>query len=94
MIVRVLGDGQFRLDDGDIAIVEKADDAVEVALAAGDEAAFRTALTGLIATIREVGDAVGEDEFVTSDVIVPDADTNLAEAAAIEAAGGEGLFPG
>ena len=72
MIVRVLGVGQFRLDDADMAVVEKADDAVEAAIAASDDAAFTAALAGLVDTIQSVGDAVGDDEFVASDVIVPD----------------------
>jgi len=95
VIVRVLGHGQFRLDDGDMATVEAADDAVEAAIAAGDESAFQAALGGLIDTIRRVGDAVPDDEFVGSDIIVPDRDITLAEAQALEsAASGEGLFPG
>lgn len=94
MIVRVLGHGQFRLDDGDMTTVEAADDAVEAAIAAGDEAGFAAALGGLIETIQSVGDPVPDDEFVTSDIIVPDRDTTLAEAAAIEAGSGEGLIPG
>lgn len=94
MIVRVLGHGQFRLDDADMASVEKADDAVEAAIAADDEGAFQTALAGLIATIREVGDAVPDDEFVGSDIIVPDQDITLAEARTLESEAGEGLIPG
>jgi hypothetical protein len=94
VIVRILGGEQYRLDDGDIAVVEKADDAVESSIAAGDDAAFSAALSGLIATIREVGEPVPDDEFVTSDVIVPDADTSLADAVAMGAAAGEGLIPG
>lgn len=93
MIVRVLGHGQFRLDDGDLALVETADDRVEVAIAAGDGSAFSTALGGLIDTIQKVGSPVGDDEFVTSDIIVPDRDTTLAEATALGAAAGEGLIP-
>ena len=94
MIVRVLGHGQFRLDDGDLATIEKADDAVEAAIAANDEAAFQAALGGLIATIEEVGDAVPDDEFIASDIIVPDRDITLAEARTLESHEGEGLIPG
>ena len=94
MIVRVLGHGQFRLDDGDMATVEKADDAVEAAIAADDEGAFQAALAGLIATIKEVGDAVPDDEFIGSDIIVPDQDITLAEARTLESEAGEGLIPG
>ena len=94
MIVRVLGHGQFRLDDGDIAKVEAADDAVEAAIAADDEGAFQAALGGLIDTIVSVGDAVPDDEFIGSDVIVPDRDITLAEARTLESEAGEGLIPG
>ena len=94
MIVRVLGHGQFRLDDGDMASVESADDAVEAAIAANDEKAFQAALAGLIATIKEVGDPVPDDEFIGSDIIVPDQDITLAEARTLEGAEGEGLIPG
>ena len=34
MIVRILGVGQYTLDDADISEVEKADDAVQAAIAA------------------------------------------------------------
>ena len=94
MIVRVLGAGRYRLDDSDMAVVEKADDAVEAAIAAKDDAAFTAALASLVATIQKVGDAVGDDEFVASDVIVPDADTTLADAATYHDDDGTGLIPG
>ena len=94
MIVRLLGLGQYRLGDDDIALVETADDAVEAAISAGDATSFASALAGLIDRIREIGDPVSDDEFVTSDVIVPDADTTLEEAVAMGATGDEGLIPG
>jgi hypothetical protein len=94
MIVRVLGEGQYHLDESDIAVVERADDAVEAAIAAGDQVAFSEALRSLIETIADVGTPVADDDFVTSDVIVPDIDTTLAEAAALEEEPGEGLIPG
>ena len=94
MIVRVLGVGQYRLDDGDIAAVEKADDLVEAAIAARDDGAFTAALNGLVDTIERVGEPVADDEFVPSDVIVPDRDTTLADAAAYRDDDAEGLIPG
>jgi hypothetical protein len=94
VIVRILGVGQYRLDDGDVAEVEKADDAVEAAIAAKDGAAFTAALDGLVDTIQKVGDPVADDEFVASDVIVPDRDTTLEDAAAYHDDDGEGLIPG
>ena len=94
MIVRVLGIGQFRLDDGDMAVVERADDAVEAAIASRDHAAFRSAIGDLIDTIESVGVPVPPDEFVASDVIVPDRDIPFEEAVAIDGGSGEGLIPG
>jgi hypothetical protein len=94
VIVRILGVGQYRLDDGDVGVVEQADDAVEAAIAAKDDAAFTAALDGLVEAIQNVGDPVGDDEFVPSDVIVPDRDTSLADAAAYHDDDNEGLIPG
>jgi hypothetical protein len=94
VIVRVLGIGQFRLDDSDMAVVERADDAVEAAIAARDAAGFRTAIGDLIDTIESVGEAVPDDEFIASDVIVPDRDISFEEAVSIDGGTGEGLIPG
>jgi hypothetical protein len=94
VIVRILGVGQYRLDDGDVGVVEQADDAVEAAIAAKDDAAFTAALDGLVEAIQNVGDPVGDDEFVPSDVIVPDRGTTLADAASYHDDDGQGLIPG
>ena len=94
MIVRILGVGQYTLDDADIAEVEKADDAVEAAIAAHDGDAFTAALNGLVDTIQRTGEPVADDQFMPSDVIVPDRDTTLEDAAAYHDEDGEGLIPG
>jgi hypothetical protein len=94
MIVRILGLGQFRLEADDLPAVEAADDAVEKAIAAGDDAALKVAISDLIDVIVQTGDAVPDQEFVTSDVIVPPADSTLSDLAAIGAEGEEGLIPG
>ena len=92
MIVRVLGVGQFRLADDDLEIVQSADRQVELAMDAGDEAAFGRALAHLAAEIGRVGTPVAIDEFVRSDVVVPDPDTTLAEASTFLA--DDGMIPG
>jgi PspA-Associated protein len=94
VIVRILGLGQFRLDADDLPAVEAADDAVEAAVAAGDEQALRRALSDLIDIVVETGDPVPDQEFATSDVIVPPADSTLADLAGMGADGEEGLIPG
>ena len=94
MIARILGLGQFRLDADDLPGVEAADDAVEKAIAAGDERALRIALSDLIDVIVTTGDPVPDQEFVTSDVVVPPADSTLSDLQGIGAEGEEGLIPG
>jgi len=94
VIVRILGLGQFRLDQDDLPAVEAADDRVEAAITAGDEVALRRALSDLIDVIVQTGRPVPDQEFVTSDVIVPPADASLADLAAMGAEGEEGLIPG
>jgi hypothetical protein len=94
VIARILVLGQFRLDADDLPGVEAADDAVEKAIAAGDERALRTALSDLIDVIVTTGDPVPDQEFVTSDVVVPPADSTLDDLQAFGAEGEEGLIPG
>lgn len=94
MIARILGVGQFRLEADDLPAVEAADDAVEAAIAAGDDGALRIALSDLIDVIVQTGDPVPDQEFVTSDVVIPPADSTLADLGAIGADGEEGLIPG
>ncbi|MGD9695257.1 MAG: hypothetical protein AB7V42_06305 [Thermoleophilia bacterium] len=93
MIIRILGLGQFRLDADDLPTVEKADDAVEAALASGDEAALRVAISDLIDVIVQTASPVPDQELVSSDVVVPPADTDL-DYLRLLADGDDGLIPG
>lgn len=92
MIVRILESGQFRLDDSQIGRLNELDNAVAAAVSAGDEQAFTSAFGALIEFVRSAGSPVGNDELVTSDHVLPHAETTLAEAR--EAFAGEGAIPG
>jgi hypothetical protein len=91
-VVRILGSGQFRLDDSELARLNELDNAVADAVAAGDEAAFSKAFSDLIGYVRSNGTAVPDGELVTSDHVLPHTDTTLDEAR--EAFSGEGAIPG
>lgn len=91
MIVRIMGEGQYRLSDDAVAHVNELDNAAVVAVGADDEDAFHTAFEGLLDAIRKGGEPLGDDELEGSDVIVPPADTSFAEAAAEFT--GDGLIP-
>ena len=92
MIVRILGKGQFRLDDGRLGRLNALDNAVATAVAAGDADGFSRAFTDLIEMVQSDGAPVADDELVTSDHVLPHADTTLDEAR--EAFAGEGAIPG
>ena len=49
MIVRIMADNQYRLDDGLLPEVERLDDALDAALAGGDDASFAAALSQIVA---------------------------------------------
>jgi len=91
MIVRIMGEGQFRLTDEVVARVNELDNAAVTAVSAEDEDGFHEAFEELLALIRTEGAAVDDDDIETSDVIVPPADTSFREAAAEFT--GDGLIP-
>jgi hypothetical protein len=90
MIVRVSGEGQYRLEEAD-GRLNQLDNAVVAAVQAGDEGGFRSAYDALLSFVRGSGTALPADELVGSDLILPPADLSLAEAE--EEFQGEGLIP-
>jgi hypothetical protein len=91
MIVRILGEGQFEVDDGHLDALNELDAKVEAAVDDKDEEAFRPALAGLLDAVREWGAAVADDALVDSDLILPPADAEVDEVVAL--LGDEGLIP-
>ncbi|MBV9097679.1 MAG: hypothetical protein JO079_06455 [Frankiaceae bacterium] len=92
MIVRILGEGQRRVDEAAIDGLNALDDKLVAAVDAGDDEQFRAALTALLDRVREVGASLPDDEIVPSDLVLPTADASLAEVR--ELLGDEGLIPG
>ncbi len=90
MIVRVSGEGQYRLDQTN-GQLNQLDNAVVSAVGAGDEAAYRSAYDALLAFVRSAGEPIGDDELFGSDLILPPPDLSLQEAA--REFHGEGLIP-
>jgi hypothetical protein len=90
MIVRISGEDQYRLADGD-GRLQELDDAVIAAVDAGEESGFRSAFDELLDYVRANGEPLGEDELEASDLILPPADITVAEAAGEFT--GEGLIP-
>lgn len=91
MIVRILGEGQYRLAEGVFSEANAIDDRLQSAVDADDAGAFQTALAELVAFITERGQAVPADELIGSDAIVPGPDTTLEEIRSLLS--DEGLLP-
>ena len=82
MIVRILTEDQFRLNDEDLPEVRRLDDELEGALERGDSSAFASSLSQLVTYVRGRGQPLGIDEVLPSDMIVPAPDMTLEEARA------------
>jgi hypothetical protein len=79
MIVRILGEGQYTVPDGQRETLEKLDSAIVDAVDSGDEKEFASALAALTAAVRAAGEAVADDTFAPSDLVVPFPDATLEE---------------
>jgi hypothetical protein len=80
VIVRLLGEGQFRVDDSLIARLNELDDQVGKAVADGDERALWTGLQALADTVREKGEKLSDGDLSPSDAVIPPEDLSLEEA--------------
>jgi hypothetical protein len=94
MIVRVLGEGQYALDDTHTELLNGLDTGLERAVEAGDEAAFRSALSDLLAQVRTIGERLPDDSLEPSDAVLPDESSTLEEVRELLADSSEGLIPG
>jgi len=91
MIVRISGEGQYRLDDGERDRLNELERAVVQIVEGGHEDGFGEAFATLLDFVREQGEALDEDHLEGSDVILPPPDISFAEAG--EDFTGEGLIP-
>ena len=94
MIVRVLGEGQYSVSDEHAELLNGLDAGLEQAVEAGDEAAFRSALSDLLAQVRTVGTPLPDDSLDPSYAVLPDAGSTLEEVQEMLAETSEGLIPG
>ena len=94
MIVRVLGEGQYVVDEAHAELLNGLDSGLERAVESGDEGAFRSALAELLSQVRTVGERLPDDSLEPSDAALPDESSSLEEVRAMLADSSEGLIPG
>lgn len=92
MIVRLMGEGQFRVDDALAADLNAIDSRIDGALESDSEESLHETLSVMAALVRERGTPVADDELVPSDAILPPPEISLQELRQL--AGAEGLIPG
>ena len=91
MIVRISGEGQYRLSDGDVQRLNELDNDAVAAVEQGDQDGFSELWRQMLQLVESDGDEVPDDELVESDVILPPRDITFAEAQGEFT--GEGLIP-
>lgn len=91
MIVRIMGEGQWRVDDDTIGRLNALDDTAAQALGREDEEELRRILSEMATIVREHGNQLEDADLHPSDAIVPPTDLTLDEAH--ELFEGEGLIP-
>jgi hypothetical protein len=91
VIVRILGEGQFRVGDDAALKLTALDKDLDAAVRDDMDPAFSAALHAAVALVRASGTAVADDEFVTADYILPFADASVDEVRKLLA---DGTIPG
>ena len=91
MIVRISGEGQFKLPDEDLERLNELDNRAVSAVEQGDETGFKELWSQMLELVASDGNAVDGDELVESDVILPPRDITFEEARGEFS--GEGLIP-
>ena len=91
MIVRILGEGQFDLDDAEVTRLNELDESLVAAVEAGDEDAFRRDLAAVLDEVRTRGRSVRADYLGPSELVLPHEGATIEEVRALLS--DEGLIP-
>lgn len=92
MIIRIMGEGQWTLDDSAVEQLNVLDGKVEAAVDADDEITFSASLRELLDAVRTEGTRVADDELVDSDLILPPSDASVSDVQHLLE--DDGLIPG
>ena len=80
MIIRILGEGQFRLDDNLLDRVNKIDNQIVNHVSQGNKNEYAKDLANLISTVKELAEPLDPVEILPSDIIIPQSDMSFEEA--------------
>jgi len=91
VIVRISGEGQFKLPDEVRERLNELDNRAVSAVEQGDETGFQELWSQMLELVSSDGNQLDNDELVESDVILPPRDITFEEARGEFS--GEGLIP-
>ncbi len=92
MIIRIMGEGQWRVDDALVADLNVIDSALDRDVDAGEAGSLDSHLEQMHALVKGRGTPLAIDELLPSDAVVPPLGISLEELRVL--AGEEGLIPG
>ncbi|MFF8274875.1 hypothetical protein ACF05T_01970 [Streptomyces lateritius] len=92
MIVRIMGEGQWKLADSHFAELNKLDDELLAEMESGDGRGFRRTLSALLDAVRTLGEPLPDDALEPSELILPAPEATLEEVRAMLS--DDGLIPG
>ncbi len=79
MIVRLMGEGQYRVSDDLRDRLNELDDRAAAALEANDEIELDNRLDEMWELVRREGEKLADDDLTTSDAVIPPSDLTLEE---------------
>ncbi|UGY90965.1 PspA-associated protein PspAA [Streptomyces gobiensis] len=91
MIVRIMGEGQVKLDDSHFTELNKLDDELLKEMETGDQEGFRRTLQALLDAVHRLGTPMPEDYLGPSELILPERDATIEQVRAMLS--DEGLIP-
>ena len=79
MIVRLMGEGQFRVEDGLLGQLNELDERAQTAADADDEPELDRVLDEMWQLVQAQGERLSDDDLTASDVHIPPSDLTLEE---------------
>jgi hypothetical protein len=91
MIIRLMGEGQYRLSDDAAERLNELDDQAHAAVEGEDEPKLDRLLDDMWELVRSQGERLNDDDLSASDAVIPPSDMTLEETKRLLSP--EGLIP-
>ena len=91
MIVRLMNEAQYRVDDSLLERLNALDDQASAALEANNETELDQRLEEMFELVRSEGERLADDDLSPSDIVIPPSDLTLEETRKLMT--DEGLIP-